>query len=322
MVLGDAGAQELARHAPLFRIVRARLGYLQRKAQPVTDEVGFGNATVGRMLIGARLRQLREEKAISRVEAGYTIRASESKMSRLETGRVSFKERDVNDLLMLYGVTDPDERDCLLDLVRQANQPGWWRDFDDVMPGWVESYIGLEEAASTLRTYETHFVPGLLQTPDYARAVLASGMPPLQGHDLDRGVELRLRRQRVLSRSNPLRIWAVVEEAALLRLVGSEDVHRRQLEHLLEMTARPHISVQLLPVANSAHALGGGAFSILRFEDHAVPDVVYVEQLTGATYVDKFEHVSKYAEVMTRLGVESLTPEASADHLAKLLADP
>ena len=163
---------------------------------------------------------------------------------------------------MLYGVSDPDERDSLLDLVRQANQPGWWRDFDDVMPGWVESYIGLEEAASTLRTYETHFVPGLLQTPDYARAVLASGMPPLQGHDLDRGVELRLRRQRVLSRSNPLRIWAVVEEAALLRHVGSEDVHRRQLEHLLEVTARPHISVQLLPVANSAHALGGGAFSI------------------------------------------------------------
>jgi Domain of unknown function (DUF5753) len=189
------------------------------------------------------------------------------------------------------------------------------------MPGWVASYVGLEEAAATLRTYETHFVPGLFQTPDYARAVLASGMPPLRGADLERGVELRMRRQQALTRANPLRVWAVIEEAALLRLVGSEEVHRDQLEHLLELSRRPTIALQILPVASNAHASGGGAFSILRFDDHAVPDVVYVEQLTGATYIDKLELVGKYAEVMTRLGVESLTPERTAEHLAKLLTE-
>src|SRR5918911_487501 len=166
------------------------------------------SATVRRMIVGAQLRRLREEKGISRAEAGYTIRASESKMSRLENGRVAFKERDVSDLLILYGVTDPAQRDAVLALVREANRPGWWREYEDVMPGWFQNYVGLEEAASSLRTYETHFVPGLLQTPDYARAVLASTVPPLGGVDLDRAVTLRLTRQQVLEREDPLTVWA------------------------------------------------------------------------------------------------------------------
>ena len=139
------------------------------------------SATVRRMLVGAQLRRLREDKGITRAEAGYTIRASESKMSRLELGRVAFKERDVSDLLMLYGVTNPEARDAVLALLEDANRPGWWREYEDVMPGWFQNYVGLEAAAQILRTYETHFVPGLLQTPEYARAVLASTTPPLSG---------------------------------------------------------------------------------------------------------------------------------------------
>jgi hypothetical protein len=279
-----------------------------------------GSATVRRMLVGAHLRRLREEKGISRAQAGYTIRASESKMSRLELGRVAFKERDVSDLLVFYGVTDPGQRDAVLALVEEANRPGWWREYEDVMPGWFQNYIGLEEAATALRTYETHFVPGLLQTPDYARAVLASTIPPLTGIDLERAVQLRMTRQRVLARPEPLRVWAVVDEVALRREVGDGEVHRAQLRHLLELAERPNIALQVLPLRSGAHA-GGGAFSVLRFADPDLPDVVYIEQLVSALYVDKVEHVERYIEVITRLSVHALTPEATADLIGKILTE-
>jgi len=272
------------------------------------------------MIVGAHLRRLREEKGISRADAGYTIRASESKMSRLELGRVAFKERDISDLLVYYGVTDPEQRDQVLGLVREANRTSWWRDYDDVMPQYFQNYIGLEEAASTLRTYEIHFVPGLLQTPEYARAVLSSTVPPLKGRDLERAVTLRLTRQQVLEREDPLTVWAVVDESALRRRVGDSATHRAQLEHLLELAERPRISVQVLPTETGMH-VGGGPFSILRFRDPGLPDVVYVEGLVGASYVDKAEHVERYAEVMNRLSIKSLTPEESLVFIRKLLVE-
>jgi transcriptional regulator with XRE-family HTH domain len=279
------------------------------------------NATVRRMIVGAQLRRLREEKGISRAEAGYTIRASESKMSRLELGRVAFKERDVTDLLAFYGVTDAEERDAVLALMQEANRPGWWREYEDVMPGWFQNYVGLEEAASVLRTYETHFVPGLLQTPEYARAVLASTVPPLSGRDLERAVTLRMTRQRVLDRPDPLRVWAVVDESALRRQVGDDgQVHREQVEHLLELVERPNVALQVLPIMSRVHA-GGGAFSILRFADPDLPDVVYVEQLVSALYIDKPEPVERYTEVMDRLSVHAVTPEATVEFLSKLLSE-
>jgi Domain of unknown function (DUF5753)/Helix-turn-helix domain len=279
-----------------------------------------GSATVRRMIVGAHLRRLREEKGITRADAGYTIRASESKMSRLELGRVAFKERDISDLLVYYGVTDPEERDQVLRLVREANRPSWWREFDDVMPQYLQNYVGLEEAASTLRTYEIHFVPGLLQTPEYARAVLGSTVPPLTGRDLDRAVTLRLTRQIVLEREDPLTVWAVVDESALRRRVGGVATHRAQLEHLVELTERPNIALQVLPMETGLHA-GGGPFSLLRFNDPELPDVVYVESLVGASYVDKTEHVERYVEVMNRLSVESLTPDESIAFIRKLLVE-
>jgi len=272
------------------------------------------------MIVGAQLRRLREEKGITRAEAGYTIRASESKMSRLELGRVAFKERDVSDLLMLYGVTDPEARDAVLALLEDANRRGWWREYEDVMPGWFQNYVGLEAAAKILRTYETHFVPGLLQTPEYARAVLASTTPPLTGRDLDRAVTLRTTRQQVLRRSDALRVWAVVDESALRRDVGGPEVHRAQLERLLELMERPNISLQVLPISTGVHA-GGGAFSLLRFGGPDLPDVVYVEHLLGALYMDKIEHVERYIEVMDRLSVDSLTPEATYDLVSKMISD-
>jgi hypothetical protein len=278
------------------------------------------SATARRMLVGARLRRLREAKGISRADAGYTIRASDSKMSRLEVGRVTFKERDVSDLLMFYGVTDPEHRDQLLALAMEANRPGWWREFEDVLPGWFENYVGLEEAAVGIRTYEIQFVSGLLQTEDYARAVIASGLPPPTSQDLDRAVALRLVRQRVLTRANPPHVWVVVDEAALRRPVGDAQTDRNQLKHLVEVAEMPNVALQILPLGMGSHAVAGGAFSMLRFGEPELPDVVYVEQLVSALYLDKPEHVDRYTEVLNRLSVESLTPDATTQFLRRLLA--
>jgi transcriptional regulator with XRE-family HTH domain len=271
------------------------------------------------MLVGARLRRLREERGISREDAGYVIRASESKMSRLELGRVSFKERDVADLLVHYGVTDPERRDGMLALAREANRSGWWRAYEDVMPGWFGNYVGLEEAASGIRTYEIQFIPGLLQTPDYARAVLSSAIPTPTKDEVDRAVALRMGRQRILTRARPPHVWVILDEAALRRPVGDDSVTKGQLHHLVELIGTARVVVQILPLRVGAHAAAGGAFSILRFADADLPDVVYVEHLVSAMYLDKTEQVARYTDVMNRLSVESLTPADSREVLASML---
>jgi transcriptional regulator with XRE-family HTH domain len=278
------------------------------------------SVTVRRMVLGARLRRLREARGVSRAEAGYTIRASESKMSRLELGKVSFKDRDVADLLVYYGVTDPADRDVLLSLVREANRPAWWRAYEDVLPDWFQDYVGLEQAAERIRTYESHFVPGLLQTDDYSRVVIASGLPPRSPVEVDRAVALRATRKDVLQRAGAPRVWAVLDEAALRRPVGSEQVWRDQLEHLLKLAARPQVTIQVLPFAGAVHASGGGAFTMLRFAEPDLPDVVYVEQLVGAQYIDRSDHVARYAEVMERMCVESLPPQESTRFVTDVLA--
>jgi transcriptional regulator with XRE-family HTH domain len=277
------------------------------------------SATARRMMLGSRLRRLREERGISRADAGYTIRASESKMSRLELGKVSFKERDVADLLVFYGVTDPADREAVLILVREANRPGWWRSYEDVLPDWFQDYIGLEQAAHRIRTYETHFVPGLMQTDDYSRAVISSALPTPAVDEVERAVALRSTRKQLLTRDGAPQVWAVVEEAALRRPVGSEQVRRDQLEHLVKLGEQPHITIQVLPITRHVHAAAGGAFTMLRFDESELPDIVYVEYLLSALYLDRRDHVSRYAEVMDRLCVESLTPTETAAFIKDLL---
>lgn len=276
------------------------------------------SVTARRMMLGSRLRRLRENRGISRAEAGYTIRASESKMSRLELGKVSFKERDVADLLVLYGVTDPDERNSVLSLLREANRPAWWRAYEDVLPDWFQDYIGLEQAATRIRTYETHFVPGLLQTDEYSRAVIASGLPSPSDLEIERGVALRSARKQILTRTTAPHVWAVLDEAALRRPVGSVEVVRGQVEHLIKLAEQPHVTLQVLPTTRSVHT-AGGAFTMLRFAEQDLPDVVYVEQLLSAQYIDKPEHVVRYTEVMDRLCVESLNPARTSEYLHELL---
>ncbi|WP_406109140.1 helix-turn-helix domain-containing protein [Micromonospora globbae] len=274
--------------------------------------------TVLRMLLGAQLRRLREASGVTREGAGWEIRASESKISRMELGRVGFKERDVADLLTLYGVTDAEERETLLKLARDANSPGWWHRYGDVLPAWFQSYLGLEAAAVLIRTYEVQFVPGLLQTPAYARAVVLLGHGSAAPDEIDRRVALRMRRQELLRRAEPPQLWAVIDEAALRRPIGGPGVMRDQLTALIEATRSPNIRLQIIPFAAGGHAAAGGAFTILRFGDQDLPDIVYIEQLTSAIYLDKRDDLDHYALAMERLCVEAEPPERTTDLLARL----
>jgi transcriptional regulator with XRE-family HTH domain len=275
--------------------------------------------TVLRILLGAQLRRLREGRKISLEEAGNAIRASHSKISRIETGRVGFKDRDIVDLLTLYGVTEEQECAAMRDLARRANAAGWWHDYSDVLPSWFEAYVGLEEAASQVRAYEVQFVPGLLQTEDYARAVTLLGHAGAPAAEIDRRVRLRMARQDVLARPAPPNVWFVLDEAVLRRSLGSAAVMRDQLRHLLTMAERPNLTIQVVPFDAGGHAAAGGPFSILRFADPDLPDVVYLEQLTSALYLDKPEALRSYLLVMDQLCMKAATPADSARMIAKIL---
>ncbi|MEV7118739.1 helix-turn-helix domain-containing protein [Kitasatospora griseola] len=278
-----------------------------------------GGSMVRRILLGSQLRRLREGCAISREDAGYAIRASESKISRMELGRVSFKERDVADLLSLYGLSGGAERETLLALVREANKSGWWHSYNDVLPNWFQTYMGLEEAAALIRTYEVQFVPGLLQCDEYARAIFAQNRPALADDEIERRVALRARRQKLLTEGRGPKLWAVIDEAALRRPVGGPEVMRAQLEHLVDLAQLPSVVLQVMPFRFGAHAGESGAFSVLRFPEQDLPDVVYLEQLTSALYLDKRDDVDEYVQVMERLCVDSLTPQQTLDLLQGIL---
>ncbi|MEV0199275.1 helix-turn-helix transcriptional regulator [Nonomuraea sp. NPDC050691] len=277
-----------------------------------------GSPTVLRILLGTQLRRLRTEKGISRDDAGYAIRASHAKISRLELGQVSFKERDVADLLTLYGVTDETERAPLLGLARQANAPGWWHKYGDLLPSWFEVYIGLEGAASVIRTYENQFVPGLLQAPGYARAVIRLAHEAAPEQEIERRVRLRTTRQRRLEGEGALTLWAVIDEAVVRRTLGGPEVMRQQVDHLLEMTGLRNVTVQVMPFDRGGHAAAGGPFSILRFPERDLPDVVYMEQLTSALYLDKPAESENYMRVMDRLSIQAESPARSRRFLESL----
>jgi hypothetical protein len=283
-----------------------------------TVQPGSGSM-VRRILLGSQLRRLRETCGITREDAGYAIRASESKISRMELGRVSFKERDVADLLSLYGVNDGAERESMLALVREANKSGWWHSFNDVLPNWFQTYIGLEEAAALIRTYEVQFIPGLLQCEEYARAIFGQSRPALTEEELERRVSLRMRRQKLLLGDQGPRLWAVIDEAALRRPVGGAKVMRAQIQHLVDLAEQPNVVIQVMPFRFGAHAGESGAFSILRFPEQDLADVVYLEQLTSALYLDKRDDVDAYVQVMERLCVDSLTPDQTTELLTAIL---
>ncbi len=274
--------------------------------------------TVLRTMLGSRLRRYREEAGVSPEQAAYEIRASRSKISRMEHGRVGFKIRDVDDLLTLYGVHDEQVRARLRAVAEQANTPGWWSKYDDILPDWFEAYLGLEGAASVIRTFDLQFVYGLFQTEAYARAVTSLGHKTASAEEIDRRVSVRLKRQGVLTSPEPPQVWSVMDEAVLRRPVGGRKVMRDQLTHLIEVASLPQVTIQVVPFARGAHAAAGGSFTVLRFAEPEVPDVVYIEHLTSALYLDSLEDVEHYLEVMNDLSTEALTPARSAALLAEI----
>jgi len=253
--------------------------------------IGRAGPSVRRLILGSQLRRLREQSGISCAEAGYSIRGSASKISRMETGRISFKERDVDDLLTLYGLSDLDERAQLMSLVAQTKQTGWWHRYNERMPKWFEDYVGLEEAAARIQSWELQFIPGLLQTEDYARMAFAHGHPRAAEESIESMVDLRMRRQRILGGTHPPRLWMVIDD-----------------------------SLQVIPFAKSGY-VAEGAFSILRFAETELPDIAYIEHLTGALYLERLDEIEVYGRAFDRLVVDAETPRGTRQFLEKIRAD-
>ena len=295
------------------------MGVARAGGEPPTGGEGEPpGPTVLRMMLGGQLYRFREAAGVTPEQAAYEIRASRSKISRMEHGRVGFKIRDVDDLLTLYGVHDEQVRDKMRALAQQSSTPGWWSKYDDVLPDWFEAFLGLEGAASVIRSFELQFVYGLFQTEAYARAVTSLGNKTASGEETDRRVSVRLRRQSVLTRPEPPQVWSVMDEAVLRRPVGGRRVMLHQLAHLIEVASLPHVTIQVVPFARGAHAAAGGSFTVLRFAEPEVPDIVYIEQLTSALYLDSREDVDHYLEVMNDLSTEALTPAGSEALIAEI----
>jgi hypothetical protein len=274
--------------------------------------------TVQRLVLGGHLRRLREEAGMTTERAALSIRGSHSKISRMEHGRVGFKERDIADLLTLYGVGPGDEREALLRLAQEASTPGWWQGYSDILPHWVEPYFGLEAAASFIREFELQSVPGLLQIEGYARAVIRLGNLPSE-EEVVRRTQARISRQEILRRPDPPKVWAVLDEGALRRVIGGPQVMKAQLRHLIEMCDHPSVTLQILPFSAGAHRAMGGPFTILRYTEPDLRDVVYIEQLTSALYLDKPTEVDAYLEVIEDVSLQAETPAKTPGTLRAVL---
>jgi transcriptional regulator with XRE-family HTH domain len=280
-----------------------------RESEDSTEE-----PAILRVMLGLQLRRLREARNIAAADAAKAIRATPSKISRIELGRSAIREIDVLDLLSFYDA-DPAMREQLLRLAEQANRRRWWHQYRDILPPWFRTYIGMEQSAKLIRAYEPLFVPGLLQTPQYAAAVLALGdIPRIEA---ERHVTLRNERQRRFTEGQ-LRLWMIIDESALRRPVGSVGILRDQLRYLASLSTRQNLTLQITPMGAGGHA-APSAFSILRFNDPELPDVVYVEQLTGASYVEKKEDIDRYLTAMERLSISSAKPAQTPAILSAII---
>jgi transcriptional regulator with XRE-family HTH domain len=274
--------------------------------------------TVQRLVLGGHLRRLREQAGMTTERAAASIRGSHSKISRMEHGRVGFKERDISDLLTLYGVVDGPEREALLKLAREANTPGWWQAYSDILPTWVEPYFGLEAAASFIREFELQFVPGILQVEEYARAVMRLGNL-VSEEEVTRRAQARVSRQSILKREDAPKIWCVLDEGALRRVIGGPEVMRAQIEHLIAMCDNPNITLQILPFSAGAHRAMGGPFTILRYTEPDLRDVVYIEQLTSALYLDRPTDIDAYLAVIEEVCLQAEPSVKTPAFLRKVL---
>ena len=276
--------------------------------------------TVRRRRLALELRRLREAARLTCEEVADHLECSASKISRVETGRVSVSPRDVRDMLELYGVATA-QRESLVQLARDSRQKGWWHAYSDTMQPQMATYIGLESAASEIRIYEVSLIPGLLQTEDYARAVIRAGMVNSPAEDIERRVALLMARQPAVVREDPPKVWAVLDEAALRRRVGGAGLMRLQLEHLLAQAALPNVAVQVIPFGGGAHPAMGRPFIILVFPERVDTDVVYLEDLTSALYLEDVAEVDRYNVFFNHLRATALSFDDSAALITSVLKE-
>ncbi|MEU6476143.1 helix-turn-helix transcriptional regulator [Streptomyces sp. NPDC047017] len=274
------------------------------------------NPTVRRRRLGQELRRLRELKGMTAEEVAERLLVSQSKISRLENGRRSISQRDVRDLCGVYEVEDHRVVDSLMQMAKDSRQQGWWHSFGDIP---YSVYIGLETDAASLRVYDPQVVPGLLQTRQYAEALIAGALPETAPADIEKRVKVRMRRQeRISAAENPLRLWTVLDEAALRRAVGTGPLMREQLEHLIEQSRLPHVTVQVIPFEMGAHPGLNGQYAILEFPDAADSSVVYIEGVTSDLYLEKANDVQKYSVMYEHLRAQALNVEQSRQFIATI----
>ncbi|WP_318210786.1 MULTISPECIES: helix-turn-helix domain-containing protein [unclassified Streptomyces] len=275
------------------------------------------NPTVRRRRLGQELRKLREAKNMTAEQVAERLLVSQSKISRLENGRRSISQRDVRDLCGVYEVEDERMVDSLMQMAKDSRQQGWWHAFGDIP---YSVYIGLETDAESLRMYESQIIPGLLQTPAYAEAVISGAMPESTPTDIDKRVTVRTRRQeRIRDEERPLRLWAVIDEGALHRIVGSRQLMVEQLEHLIEQSHLPHVTVQVIPFEMGAHPGISGQYSILEFPDTSDSSVVYIEGVTSDLYLEKAQDVGKYSVMYEHLRAQALNVEQTRDFISEMV---
>ncbi|MFE9022195.1 helix-turn-helix domain-containing protein [Streptomyces sp. NPDC007808] len=274
------------------------------------------NPTVRRRRLGQELRRLRELKGMTAEEVAERLLVSQSKISRLENGRRSISQRDVRDLCGVYEVEDHRIVDSLMQMAKDSRQQGWWHSFGDIP---YSVYIGLETDAASLRVYDPQVVPGLLQTKQYAEALIAGALPETASTEIEKRVQVRMRRQeRISTEENPLRLWTVLDEAALRRVVGNRSLMRDQLEQLVEQSQLPHVTVQVIPFDMGAHPGLNGQYAILEFPDAADSSVVYIEGVTSDLYLEKANDVQKYSVMYEHLRAQALNVDQSRQFIADI----
>jgi len=269
--------------------------------------------TLLKMLVGVQLAGIREDAGLAQEQAARAVGFSPAKLSRIEAGkgRRPPTENDVRALLDLYKTEDY-ETSVLLQLLRRAGEPGWWQRFDKrLMPEWFDRLVGLQEAAEAIRTFEIQYVPGLLQTPAYTRAVVERGLPTAPAREVQRRVELRTRRRELLQRADAPQLWAVMDESVLLRVLGSREVMREQLEHLVTMAQLPHVTVQIVPLDVTNASAPAIPVTYLRFGGLDLPDIVYLEHIRSATFLEDRDETEEYRVALDRLADEALNPRES-----------
>ncbi|WP_019075608.1 helix-turn-helix domain-containing protein [Streptomyces hokutonensis] len=273
--------------------------------------------TLLKMLVGVQLAGIREDFGLSQDQAARSVGFSAPKLSRIESGkgRRAPAEPDVRALLELYK-TDEHEAQVLLQLLRRAGEPGWWQRYDKrLMPEWFDRLIGLQEAATTIRTFEIQYVPGLLQTAAYTRAVVERGLPTAPAREVERRIELRTRRRQLLEREDAPHLWAIIDESVLLRVLGGREVMREQLQHLVDMAQHPHVTVQIVPLDVTNASAPAIPVTYLRFGTLDLPDIVYLEHIKSAAFLEDLDETEEYRLALDRLGDEALSPRESLERL-------